>query len=354
MQRPWLSVIVPTHNGGQYLAAAMESVVRERADDIEVVAVDDGSTDDTVDVLRHYAKHTNMTILARAHSGNWAASTNAGMAAARGRYLCWLHQDDFWQPDRLDVLRQLCRQQPAAVLFVHPCWYAGADGRRIGYWHCPLPRRRRAFRPAEVIEQLLVQCWVASCGTIFRADAAAAAGTLDEDLWYSADWDFWLRLARLGPTVYCPSPLASFRLHAQSQTMQAARRGRWPGGQQTAVLAEHLAYFERSFPERASVARVARFSADVNSALAALMAGTMPDVASLLRDFLALSPGGWRRYFRDSRIVERCISRIQAGVLWAPSHSNALAGAVAGERATDQPANLGGSLALAAAERYGG
>src|SRR5689334_7383953 len=109
MGSPWLSVIVPAYNGARYLPAALDSIAAQRADDIEVIAVDDGSTDDSVDVLRQYAVRMNMTIVEKAHRGNWAACTNVGMAAARGRYFCWLHQDDFWQPRRLEVLRELCR-----------------------------------------------------------------------------------------------------------------------------------------------------------------------------------------------------------------------------------------------------
>src|SRR5487761_1346258 len=122
------------------------------------------------------------------------------MALAQADYLGFLHQDDAWLPGRLQLLRDLVARWPGAVLFVHPCWYMNAIGRRFGYWHCPLPRVARPLTAAEVLERLLVQCFIAAPAPIFRADAAHAVGRLDERLWYSADWDFWLKLARLGAT----------------------------------------------------------------------------------------------------------------------------------------------------------
>ena len=73
-----------------------------------------------------------------------------------------------------------------------------------------------------MVERLLVQNFIAIPAPLFRRDQALSVGGLDARLWYAADWDFWLKLAAMGPTVYSPRPLAGFRIHSQSQTITRA------------------------------------------------------------------------------------------------------------------------------------
>jgi GT2 family glycosyltransferase len=308
--QPWLSIVVPTYNGAAYVRQALDSVEAQRDDAIEIIAIDDGSTDETVAILRAYARRLPMTVIERPHRGNWVQTTNEGMAAARGKYFGLLHQDDVWLPERLQVLRALVARWPRAELFVHPCWYLNSIGRRIGYWRCPLPRVGRPLAAIEVLEHLLVQCFIAVPAPVFRAESADAVGRLDERLWYSADWDLWLKLAALGITVYHASPLASFRVHARSQTLQLAGRGDELHRQQAVVLARHLPLWEALCPGRPDIAEVAHYSAQVNAALADWAGGRPLRVRRLAAGLIGLGPAGWRRYVRDSQIIERCASRL--------------------------------------------
>ncbi|HVC92233.1 MAG TPA: glycosyltransferase [Pirellulales bacterium] len=315
MTRPWLSVIVPTFNGAAYLPAALESVVAQNDAEIEVVTVDDGSTDATLEILRAYSVKLRLVIIERQHAGNWVAGTNLGIARAQGEYLSFLHQDDLWLPRRLRALRRLAVRWPDAAMVVHPCVYLNAAGRRAGYWHCPLPRRERPLSAAEVVPRLLAQCFVGMPATLVQSNAAAAVGPMDENLWYSADWDYWLRLASLGSTVYCPTPLAAFRIHTGSQTFSRRDLPREMEQQQGMVLGRHLPRWRAAHPDGECVAHVATFSAAVNVALANFTHGRRPDWGRLARGWMALGPAGWRRYLRDSRIIERCFSRWHAGAV---------------------------------------
>ena len=155
MTRPWLSVILPTYNGGPLLTETLESVAREADSGVEVVAVDDGSTDDTPAVLAAYSSRLAMTVVRR-RIGNWAANTNHGLGLARGEWACILHQDDVWRPGRLLPSAggwpwPRCRAPPPR-LSVHrrP---GPAD---LGPWTCPLARRR-PLPPTVTIRRLLVQ-----------------------------------------------------------------------------------------------------------------------------------------------------------------------------------------------------
>lgn len=318
---PWLSVIIPTRNGACYLAAALDSIVAQGDDNLEVILVDDGSTDETLEIAKSYLARLPLRIVACEHRGSWVAGTNDGMALATGAYLSWLHQDDIWHPARLSVMRELVRRNPHADLFVHPVSFMDASSRQVGTWRCPLPSCGGPIAPAQVIERLLVQDFLASTAPIFKASAAHNAGPLDEELWFNADWDYWLKLAGAGETVYHPEVLSSFRVHRGSQTMTRLEEF---GMQYHQVLDRHLPRWEGALPNFSAIVRAARFSADVNIAFARWVSREPTDLVGLLARFLALGPSGWRRYLRDSRILERVISRLRAGLL-SPDASPQLA-----------------------------
>lgn len=96
IQKPWLSVIIPTYNGSKYLAAALNSVVVQEESGLECVVIDDGSTDDTLAIVESYQDKLNIKLITKGRQGNWVANTNHALTEATGKYACFLHQDDLW------------------------------------------------------------------------------------------------------------------------------------------------------------------------------------------------------------------------------------------------------------------
>jgi GT2 family glycosyltransferase len=307
---PWLSVIMPTYNGAAYLTQTLGSMVNQCDDDVEIIAVDDGSADATLAILHAFCRRLPLRILTRGRIGNWVANTNYGLVQARGRYACFLHQDDMWLPGRLRTLRLLLAREPKAALLLHASRYINAWGLDVGIWRSPLPSGR--VESGQLIEQLLVQNFIAVPAPLFAREAALRAGGLDEELWYTADWDFWLKLAAAGPIVYYPTPLSAFRIHPASQTAQGVSRAGEMRRQIEVVLQKHLPAWEAAHPRRTEIGRVARMSLEINHALAACAYGHRPKCLSLIVGFLALGPAGWHRFFHDSRIVERLSAQIKA------------------------------------------
>ncbi len=264
-----------------------------------------------------YAKprETRQNQAASASLKDLVANTNHAVSLARGRYLSWLQQDDVWSVHRLAELKRLTQAWPEAPLILHPSWYIDGSGRRVGMFRCPLPRRTACLQPEDLLGRLLVQDFVAASAPLYRADAAAAVGELDERLWFLADWEFWLRLARLGRTLYHPVPLASFRIHRDSLTLECPQRLEDVRRQYAIVHSRHLAPWEQRGAEGRRTGRIARLSADVNLSLMASRTGRRGGWGELLRRFIGLGPAGWFRYVHDSRIVDRCVSRVRAGLL---------------------------------------
>lgn len=301
-EKPWLSVLLPTRDGARFLREALESVCAQQQDGLEVIAVDDGSTDATPALLAEYAERLPLRVERAPVHGSWPASVNFALGQARGEISTILHQDDLWEPGRSLVVRKLFDGAPGAALALHPSHYIDDRSRRLGAWTCPLPEARAPLPFDFVRQRLVVQNFVAVPGASFRTSAALACGGLAPSLWYTADWDLWLRLAR-GGTVHTRERLASFRLHTGSQTIQ--RSGEGLRAQLERVLDREVA--EGPLPAR--VERAARFSIEVNLALASSLHGDRRGLRALLPRLFQLGPAAAALYLRDSRIHERLSAR---------------------------------------------
>ena len=219
---PLLSVIIPAYNGAAFLDQALASLCSQEHADLDVIVIDDGSTDRTREIIESYSDKLPLRSFFREHTGNWVTQTNFGLAEAKGHYVSILHQDDYWLPDRFAAIRYLTAQYPSAVVIVHPCWFVNSRGKRVGKWTCPFSEDLTLLEPASVFLPLVVQNFISMPAPVVRRDAMAAAGAMDEQLWFTADWKQWLRLAQQGPWVYFPEPLSAFRIHGASQTISGS------------------------------------------------------------------------------------------------------------------------------------
>ncbi len=310
-----LSVIVPTYNGVAYLKRTLDSLVADADADVEVIAVDDGSTDGTRALLERYRTRLNLQIHVR-KVGNWAANSNHGLELATGEFACFLHQDDFWLPGRTAATRRQLRLTPAVTLLLHASAFADPAGRLLGPWRCPLPARV-PLSPRQTLEHLLVQNFIAIPGAVFRRDTALAVGGLDPALWYTADWSLWLKLASAGTTVYLPDTYAAFRIHPASQTADRSRSLDAFRDQLETVLRAHADVF----PADSAVMRAARASVEINVGLAAAYHRQRLDWTRMATTLGALGPLDWRRLLRDARLWERVSSRVRAGFVRRRAHA---------------------------------
>jgi len=302
-----LSVIMPVYNGEKFIGAALGSARDQFRDGIEFVIVDDGSTDRTLEIVRDLGEALPVRIISPGRIGNWVAVTNIGLREATGDWACFLHQDDLWLPGRIE---RLWREMETAkgALILHNAVFIGPEGERLGPWTCPLTDG--VVAPDQLVERLLIQNFIAINAPVFRRKAALESGGMDETLWFSGDWDLWLRLSGLGPVRFIDAALSAFRVHSASQTASRELFANEWELQLTTVLDRGLNNWTRTGKCRTSVERAARFSIAVNTALSAASRGQSAQTMTVLGELLALGPAGWRRYFRDSRIVQRVVPRI--------------------------------------------
>jgi hypothetical protein len=211
-----------------------------------------------------------------------------------------LHQDDLWLPGHLAACHAAMRDYPGVAFSVAPSRFADGAGRMVGNWRLPFSAGRVAAREAALT--LLVQNSIAIPSPLIRRSAWMAAGGMDEALWYTADWDLYLKLLAHGDMAVRPAATTAFRLHGGSLTMQGRHQAGAMEQQHAAVLDRHLALLA---PVPPAVARRAQVSAAVNCALAGASAGRPGALTGALLRLAALGPFGMARYMRESRIAER-------------------------------------------------
>jgi GT2 family glycosyltransferase len=203
-QKPLVSVVVPSHNRARLLRRTLQSILRQRMTDLEVIVIDDGSSDDTATIAA--GADPRMRLLRNSTSGGVSKARNRGIAEAFGEWVAFCDDDDLWSPEKL--ARQLEAAENA-----HREWaYAGDvnvdDTLRI-LSGGPPPS------PDEVIALLPRWNPVASGGSnvIVRSRVLAKVGGFDPTLRRTEDWDLWIRIARTGPPAWVCEPLVAYRFH---------------------------------------------------------------------------------------------------------------------------------------------
>lgn len=309
MTEPWLSVIMPVHDGGMWLTETLASVHAQDAPGIEVILLDSSDGDACERIAASFSGKVDLQYQRRTDLKSWTVKTNAGVMSARARHVAMLHQDDVWLPGRAAALKRAILITPEAVLTLFPTQIIDAAGARLGSWRCPLPARRD-LSAGQVAERLLIQNFVAVPAPLIRRDAWLAAGGMDEALWYTGDWDLYLKLARQGIVRYEPVETTAFRIHPNSLTVSGSRDRSAFVEQMVQVVDRHIDLIPPA--RRESVLRCASASVRVNDSLAAAARGERGALGEGLRALLRLNPIEMLRYWYNARLGERVLPRVRA------------------------------------------
>jgi len=310
MTKPFLSVVMPSFNGARWIAGALDSVWAQADPDIELIIVDGNDDEETERVVDSYRSDLNIKYFRRPDLGSWQAKTNFAVSKAAADYIAMLHVDDLWLPGRTAVVRKWIQAAPAALCHLSPSQLVDASGRKIGIWRCPFEPSFEAIDPNTLLERLLVQNFISCPAPVIARRAWLDLGGVDEDLWYTADWDFYLKIAAAGPVVYHSECLTAFRIHGSSLTVSGSRNAADFREQLQTVLDRHLPKLAQPFRDRAEAA--ARASISINVSLAGAANGSWKAVGGAAWEVLSLGPAGIARFLRDTRLKERLLPRVRA------------------------------------------
>ncbi len=229
---PEISIVIPAFNAEAYLRQTLDSVFAQTFRDWELIVVDDGSADRTGEIAGEYARIEPRMALVSLPNGGVSAARNHGANLTHAPLLIFLDADDVWEPDALATLRQTLNALPEAPAVYGLAQYIGKRGEPIDLGTCEGHQRFRLGlengrvivwpedRPTTFAVEAVMER-VMTCGTVLMRRAAfTQAGSFDPDLRMWEDWDFWLRLSRLGDLVFTNSLVLGYRRHDTNVSSQ--------------------------------------------------------------------------------------------------------------------------------------
>ncbi len=208
---PKVSVVIPSYNHAAYLEQTVQSVFAQSFTDYEVLVIDDGSSDRSMELLLSY--QDRLTVLSKENGGP-ASAKNMGLRRAVGEYIAFLDSDDLWSPDKLELqVRYLDDHRDVGLVFGDAVAFSENErgdhvetGRLTGAGH------RMSF------SGLFNVNFIPSCTVMVRSTCIDSVGMFEEsrDLLGGDDYELWLRIARRYRLGYIPRILAKYRLHGRN------------------------------------------------------------------------------------------------------------------------------------------
>ncbi|MEG9434570.1 glycosyltransferase family 2 protein [Edaphobacter sp. HDX4] len=248
---PLLTVVIPVYNGENFLRETLESVLAQDYPAVEVIVVNDGSTDGTRAVAEAFGDRVR--ILDRPNSGV-SASRNAGLTAASTEWVALMDHDDLWEKEHLRNLARAIAQRPESDV----CYSGGREltpDPVTGVFHpdvlMPFPTE------AELPTMLMERCAFIPSATAVRRSAVLAVGGFDSRFVNLQDWELWLRLFHNGAKfIHTPEPTLLYRVHPASRTHKALQTLKHSVGVIEQHVLPHFSWFERATRGRCIISRL--------------------------------------------------------------------------------------------------
>jgi glycosyltransferase involved in cell wall biosynthesis len=224
MQHPQVSVIVPTYNYAHYLPRALDSLLGQQGIEPEIIVIDDGSTDETPEILKKYKLHI---VAIRQSNAGVSAARNIGIAESHGDFIGFLDPDDFYHPDKLKRQVSLLERHPEWGWTYCDCVFLDeTTGEKTLFSKQYRYNSRLALEGPRLFEALIPSNFICPLSLLIRRDSLDKAGHFDERFAGIEDFDLVLRLAATSSALYSPEILATYMWHPGSLGKNQARMTR--------------------------------------------------------------------------------------------------------------------------------
>jgi CMP-N-acetylneuraminic acid synthetase len=212
IKMPKVTVYIPTHNYARYLTQAIESVIKQKYSDWELIVIDDGSTDDTPDILKKYADHPRIKIIHQEKKG-LPVTNNIALRLSQGEYIMRLDADDYLDENALLVLSNILDTHPGVGL-VYPDYYRIEENGEL----IDIERRKKIGK-----EVSLLDLPAHGACTMIRKSCLIELGGYDETLSCQDGYDLWIRFIDRYKPYNVNVPLFYYRQHSKSLTKDKQR-----------------------------------------------------------------------------------------------------------------------------------
>jgi glycosyltransferase involved in cell wall biosynthesis len=232
MPQPLVNVVVPVYNGANYLRKALDSALGQSYQPLQVIVVDDGSTDSSADIITSYG----IRLLAiRQANGGVALARNAGIRACRGEFIAFLDQDDWWLPEKIEKQVEKFRaDKNLGLVHTDVLQYGDAVARFVDPVY---PTDTTPLLQGRCYQRLILDNGVFNSSVMIRRSVLGRSGMFDPAMPGNTvqDYDLWLRIAQHFPFGYVAEKLTVLRLHDN--------QGTWD---RRAMLTDELGLLERT------------------------------------------------------------------------------------------------------------
>jgi glycosyltransferase involved in cell wall biosynthesis len=231
---PEVTVVIPAYNAAATVVRAIDSVAAQEGVTVEILVIDDGSTDDTAAAVHsRIIDLDNARLLRMQKNGGVSAARNVGIHAARGTYLAFLDADDVWHPGKLAKQLACIAADPDITLVSCNSRLVTPNGTILKEGHVNRP----PVEGADAWKTLLTYNFIPTPTVLTRTALVHACGGFDEALAVGEDLDLWIRLATLGKVAILPDILVSYYDTADSLMK---RHSGHTGGIVTPMLEQHI------------------------------------------------------------------------------------------------------------------
>lgn len=210
---PKISIITPSYNQKKYIQQAIDSVFAQRYPNLEFIIIDGGSTDGTVDVLKHYSGNPQFKWVSE-HDAGQADAINKGLAMATGDIIAYLNSDDYYLPNTFASVVEFFDSHKKAMWVTGDYRIVDEKGKCI---QLPVVWYKSFFRLFPSYVSLCITNFIAQPSTFWKYRAFRSIGLFDTKLSYVLDYDYWMRMIKKYPLSVIRRSLSAFRIHKASK-----------------------------------------------------------------------------------------------------------------------------------------
>ena len=212
-----VSVCIASYNHAEYIGLAIESVLAQTYKNYEIIVVDDGSTDKSLEILNSYARKFPERVRVFTHENhkNLGISKTANLAIEKstGKYIAFLGSDDLWEKNMLALQIPALEQNPQIGLVYSKAKIIDSRGKATG------AIAGESFKKnGDQLKQLLAKNFIPAATALFRRECIERVGGFDENLVYG-DWELWLRILAHWEMTFVDEPLALYRVHRRNTSL---------------------------------------------------------------------------------------------------------------------------------------
>jgi glycosyltransferase involved in cell wall biosynthesis len=207
--RPLITVIITCYNIQQYVEAALRSVLNQSYGFVEIIVVDDGSSDNTEAVVRPYLSDGRVSFL-RKENGGPSSARNHGIQRAQGEFIAFLDGDDVWEPDKLELQAEALLNNPSAGMVFSDFSTFDSSG---SFVTCKNKSLFKELEPVQYGFLVSRNNFIYPSTVVVRKKCFEVCGVFDETLRGIEDWELWLRITRHFHILGLHPPLAGIRQH---------------------------------------------------------------------------------------------------------------------------------------------